>query len=346
MTDLNHRARKILAAIVQEYLATGDAVGSRTVTRRHGVELSAATVRNVMADLEEAGLLKQPHTSAGRVPTDQGLRFFVDSLLKVRALSPREREEMRARYDLPTGELDSALREATKVLSDLSQHTVVLTTPRVGEDRLEHLEFMLLPSGSLLAVLVTKGGQVQNKLVMNPGFQPGGGELERINNYLNAHLDGLTLAEVRDRIVAELASERAAYDVIAQRALELSQMVLPPKSDDEPQVIIEGHARLLDQATDADVAKMKAMFHALEEKRLLVELLEKTSDADGLQVFIGAEAQLGELTDLSVVAASYGSEEKPLGTLGVIGPTRMNYAKVIALVDFTSQILSNMIDRR
>src|SRR5262245_23442000 len=169
MSELNHRARKILAAVVQEYLSTGEAVGSRTVTRRHGVDISPATVRNVMSDLEEAGMLSQPHTSAGRVPTAQGLRFFVDSLLKVRGLTPRERDELRARYHLDTAEeLEGALREAGKVLSDLSHYTVVVSTPRLDLDVLEHLEFMRLPSGALLAVLVTRSGQVQNKLIAPP----------------------------------------------------------------------------------------------------------------------------------------------------------------------------------
>ncbi len=342
---LNHRARKILGAIVQEYLTTGVAVGSRTVTRRYGVDLSAATVRNVMADLEEAGLLKQPHTSAGRVPTDQGLRFFVDSLLKVRQLSPREREEMLARYELPTGELDNTLREASRVLSELSQHTVVLTMPRALHDTLEHLEFMRLPSGTLLAVLVTKGGQVQNKLVQ-PGAPISPEDLERVNNYVSQHLDGLTLEEIRRRLVAELSSERAAYDALAKRALELSAEAVAPPADDGAQLVIEGTSKLIDQVEQLDAPKMKAMLRALEEKETLIGLLEKTEIADGLQVFIGAEAQLGELTDLSVVAASYGSEDRALGTLGVIGPTRMNYAKVIALVDFTSEILTSMIERR
>ncbi len=342
MPDLNHRARKILAAVVHEYLATGEAVGSRTVTRR-GVDLSAATVRNVMSDLEEAGLLKQPHTSSGRVPTDQGLRFFVDSLLKVRTLSPRERDEVRARYEFSSGELDSALREAGRVLSDLSQQTVVVSLPRAGQDVLEHLEFMRLASGALLAVLVTRSGHVENKLV-HPETPVDPEELERINNYLQGRLGRRTLAEVRALIADELASDRTTYDRLAQRALELSRAVVP--EHDASEVIIEGQARLLEHAELADVGKMRALFRALEEKQELLGLIEKTEQADGLQVFIGAEAQLGELTDVSVVAASYGADEQPLGTLGVIGPTRMNYSKVIALVDFTAQILSNMIEKR
>lgn len=345
MPDLNHRARKILSAVVSEYLTTGEAVGSRTVTRRYGVELSAATVRNVMADLEEAGLLKQPHTSAGRVPTDLGLRFFVDSLLKVRSLSPKERDELRARYNSSTGELDSALRESSKVLSDLSQHTVVLLMPRVNQDVLEHIEFMRLPSGALLAVLVTKSGQVQNRL-LHPATPLSGDELERIHNYLHERLSGLTLSEVRRRIAQELASERVQYSELEKKALEMSRAVLP--REDVSEVIIEGSSRLIEQTMqgEVDVEKMRHLLHALEEKQRLIELLEQTEQAQGLKVFIGNEAQLGDVSDLSMVATPYGSEERTLGTLGVIGPTRMNYSRIIALVDFTSHVLSNLLAGR
>jgi len=352
MSDLNLRARKVLAAVVQEYLATGGAVGSRTITRRHGIDISPATVRNVMSDLEEAGLLTQPHTSAGRVPTNQGLRFFVDSLLKVRSLTVRERDELRSRYDLEsTDEFDGALREAGKVLSELSHYTVVVSTPRIDSDVLEHLEFMRLPSGELLAVLVTRSGKVQNKLIRpGPSGAPLPGaltsdELERIHVYIQQQLGGLTLTEVRARIERELSSERAEYDQLKRRALELSlQAVQPPRSVE--QVILSGQARLLEQAGGVDVQKMKALFVALEEKQLIINLLEQTEHADGLQVFIGAESKIAELSDFSVVVTSYGPEERPLGTLGVIGPTWMNYSKVISLVDFTAELVSGAIAKR
>ena len=341
---MNLRSRKVLAAVVQEYLATGAAVGSRTITRRHGVDISPATVRNVMSDLEEAGLLSQPHTSAGRVPTSQGLRFFVDSLLKVRALTPAERDDLRIRYHLGGGEeLDTALRDASKVLSELSHYTVVLSTPRLAQDVLDHLEFMRLSSGALLAVLVTKSGQVQNKLIQ-PGFSVGIEELERIHNYIAEHLGGRTLEEVRARITQELSSERAQYDQLSKRALELSQAAVAER-DADTQVIIEGQARLFEGAPGADVEKMKALFRALEEKQVIVNLLEKTELAEGLQVFIGAETNIEELADFSVVATSYGPEERPLGTLGVIGPTWMNYSKVIPLVDFTAELVSGAIGK-
>lgn len=345
MSGLNHRARKVLTAVVQEYLATGGAVGSRTITRRHGVDISPATVRNVMSDLEEAGLLSQPHTSAGRVPTPQGLRFFVDSLLKVRTLTPREREELQARFPVGEGdELEHALREASRMLSELSHHTVVVLTPRLRQDVLEHLEFMRLPSGALLAVLVTRSGHVQNKLI-HPRSPLGSDELARIHEFIKARLGGLALDEVRTRIESELRSERAQYDQLARRALELSRQAVQPSRDDA-QILIEGQARLLDQP-DVDVEKMKALFRALEEKETIVGLLAQTEQAEGLQVFIGAETQIEPLSDFSVVAASYGAGpgERPLGTLGVIGPTWMNYSKVIALVDFTAELISGAIKR-
>jgi heat-inducible transcriptional repressor len=347
MAELNHRARKILAAIVHEYLATGDAVGSRTVTRRHGIDLSPATVRNVMSDLEEAGLLKQPHTSAGRVPTDLGLRFFVDSLLKVRSLTEKERAELSQRYHLAGDDVEGVFREAAHVLAELSTHTAVLVTPRPELDLLEHVEFVRLREGQLLAVLVAKSGQVQNKIITSP--EPlGADELERIHNYLNEILTGLTLDEVRARVQAELAAERTQYQALEKKALELSQKALP---DAGAEVIVFGQARLLENVAAGDPAqleKMKALFRRLEEKRLLADLLERTQLAEGIRVFIGAETAIDELSDFTIVATSYGveGETKPLGTLGVIGPTRMNYSKVITLVDFTAQLVSGVIAKR
>jgi|SRR6185312_1804413 len=351
MSELNHRARKILGAIVHEYLATGEAVGSRTVTRRHGIDLSPATVRNVMSDLEEAGLLKQPHTSAGRVPTDQGLRFFVDSLLKVRTLSEKERVELSQRYQISGADIEGALREAANVLADLSTHTAVLMTPRPETDVLEHVEFMRLREGQLLAVLVAKSGQVSNKIITTN--EPlSADELERIHNYLNQILAGLTLDQVRAHVQKELADERTQYQALEKKALELSQRALPDSAAD---VILSGQARLLENIAagdPAEVEKMKALFRRLEEKRVLAELLDRTQQAEGIRVFIGAETAIQELSDFTIVATSYGTvtdeggEARPLGTIGVIGPTRMNYSKVITLVDFTAQLVSGLIAKR
>jgi heat-inducible transcriptional repressor len=299
-----------------------------------------------MSDLEELGLIRQPHASAGRVPTDLGLRFFVDSLLKVRQLSVKEREELAAHYDFSTKEVDATLKSASKVLSDLSTHTVVLMTPRVDAFVLRHIEFLRVNPTSLLAVLVSTSGKVLNKL-LSPVEPVSNEDLERITNYLNNKLDGRTLSEVRKLIAAELASERTAYDALAQRALRLQAEAMPK---DEANVLIAGQANLLDHVLTEEPpsgpGRLKALFRALEDQRILLRLLEQTEVASGIQVFIGAETAVPELKEHTLVAASYGPGEQPVGALGVIGPTRMNYSRVIALVDFTAQLLSGVIAQK
>ena len=285
-------------------------------------------------------------TVAGRVPTDQGLRFFVDSLLKVRSLSDKERQELSQRYQIPSDDIEAALRESAHVLAELSTHTAVLVTPRPDTDVLEHVEFMRLREGQLLAVLVAKSGQVSNKIITDDPIAAD--ELERIHNYLNEILAGLTLDQVRARVQRELADERVQYQAMEKKALELSQKALPDSAAD---VILSGQARLLDNVAagdPAEVEKMKALFRRLEEKRVLAELLDRTEQAEGIRVFIGAEMAIQELSDFTIVATTYGveGEARPLGTLGVIGPTRMNYSKVITLVDFTAQLVSGLIAKR
>ncbi len=340
MNDINHRARKILQAVIQEYISTGDPVGSRTITKRHTLDLSPATVRNVMADLEEAGLLAQPHTSAGRIPTDQGLRYFVDTLLKVRSLSSKEKEDISVRYHVPTLEFDEMMQETSKILSELSQHTALVFSPRPETNVFQHIEFMRLRESELLAVLVTKSGKIENKII--PIEKPvAENELERIHNYLNGLLGGLTLDEVRARVSEEIGKEQNRYDELVARALQLGSQAL--ERPNQPDIIIGGQANLVEQTADAE--HLRTVLRALEEKQQLLQLLDRTVQAPGIKVFIGAETQMAPLRDMSVVAAAYGPEDRPLGTLGVIGPQHMNYSKVISLVDFTAHLLSDMLSR-
>jgi heat-inducible transcriptional repressor len=342
MVDLNLRARRILQAIVSEYIATGDAVGSRTVTRRHGIDLSAATVRNVMSDLEEAGLLAQPHTSAGRVPTQRGLRYFVDSLLKVRSLSLVEKEGIRTRFEGHEQEFQEMMRDTSKLLSELSHHAALVMVPRAETDVLEQLQFMPLRSGGILAVLVTRSGLVQNRLI-TADVNLSSGDLERIHNYLNELLGGLTLEEVRARVMEEARRERDRLDAILEEALKLGAQAVG--AGGSPEVIVEGQANLI-ATKDVDLDRARALLKALEEKKVLVRLLEGTASAPGVRVFIGAELEQSEFADCSVVTARYGAEDQPLGTIGIIGPVHMNYSKVIPLVDFTAEIVTNVLKRR
>jgi heat-inducible transcriptional repressor len=341
--DINHRARKILYAVVQEYLQTGEAVGSRTVTRRHGIELSPATVRNVMADLEEMGLLEQPHTSAGRVPTDTGLRFFIDSLLKVRSLSPKEKDEIRDRYGSNL-DFDELLQRTSRVLSDITHYAGIVLAPSPSRQTLKQIEFVPLSGGRFLCILVTTDGRIENKLVQIDGPIEHG-QLERIHNYLNRLLEGLTIDQVRERVLKELGEEKNQYDTLVSRALELSRVALQ-RAEPLADVIVSGAPNLLDPARSAEpegLARMRALLRTLEEKELLVNLLDRTMSSDRIQVFLGAETDLEALGDTALVAMPYGPGERPVGAIAVIGPTRMNYGKIMSVVDFTADLVSEII---
>jgi heat-inducible transcriptional repressor len=341
--DIGARAKKILHAVVSEYLATGEAVGSQTVTRRYGLDVSAATVRNVMGDLEEVGLLKHTHTSAGRIPTERGLRYYVDTLLRVRSLSLGEKDDIRERLggqgDVSVG-VPEVMQRTTRLLRELSHLTVVVQAPRPESDAVQHLEFVRLREGQLLAVLETASGQVQNKLVPID-FAIDSSELERINNYLHELVTGLTLDQLRVRLIDEIAGDRARHDEVAARALQLATAAVPAEAPAE--VFVDGQSNLL--AGKADLERAKVLLRTLEEKDLLVRLLDRTVGAPGICVFIGAEANLADLTDVSVVASPYGAEGRPLGTIGVIGPARMNYSRVIPLVDFTAEMIGETLTK-
>jgi heat-inducible transcriptional repressor len=333
--DLSRRAQKILHAVITEYLSVGDAVGSRTVTRRHDLGLSPATVRNVMADLEELGLLEQRHTSAGRVPTPSGLRFFIDSLLKVRGLSPRERDEIRERVQAPTP--DEVVQNASRLLSDLTHHAAVILAPDPDQQRLERIEFVPLRDGKLIAVLVTTDGRIENRLVLD---EVDANRLDRIHNYLNELLAGMTLDEVRERVTRELGEDKNKYDEAVASALRLGHAVFVSPPERAQPVVISGQANLLD---DVQPEQIRELLRTLEDKQTLVRLLDRMRRAEGLQVFLGAETAMQALAGSSVVAVSYGPGEQAIGALAVIGPMRMNYGKVMSVVDFTADTVSQLL---
>lgn len=323
-------------AVVTEYLQGGDAVGSRTVTRRHDLGLSPATVRNVMADLEELGLLEQRHSSAGRVPTPSGLRFFIDSLLKVRGLTAREKEEIRERVTAPTP--DAVVQRASRLLSDLTQHAAVIITPDPDHQRLGQIEFVPLRDGKLIAVLVTTDGRIENRLIVDE-VDPR--RLDRIHNYLNELLSGMTLDEVRDRVIRELGEDKNRYDEEIAAALRLGHAVFVERRERAADVVVSGHANLLDDTVAQD--RLRELLRTLDDKETLIRLLERTRGAEGLQVFLGAETALTALASSSVIAVSYGPEEQPIGALAVIGPMRMNYGKVMSVVDVTADAVTQLL---
>lgn len=346
MKDINHRSRKILHAVVSEYLTTGEAVGSRRVTRRHGIDLSAATVRNVMADLEEMGLLEQPHTSAGRVPTGSGLRFFIDSLLKVRGLSPKEKEAIRERCSVDEGDFEAVMQRTSRMLSEITQYAGIVLVPNPAEERLEHIEFVRLSAQRVLCIMVTQSGHIENKIVKTD-VELERDNIESIHNYLNDILSGLTLVEVRRKVLAELGAEKNQYDEMVASALRLSRAAVESTAAGAD-IIVSGKANLLaGQSRDEEqLARMRELLRALEEKETIVRLLDQTMTSERVQVFLGAETAHEALGDSSIVAVPYGPDERALGAIAVIGPTRMNYGKVMSVVDFTAELMSRLADSR
>ena len=342
MNDISIRAKKVLHAVVSEYLSTGDAVGSQTVARRYPLEVSAATVRTVMGELEEEGLLRHLHTSAGRIPTDRGLRLYVDTLLRVRSLSASEKDDIRGRLG-PATETQEVMQRVARLLRELSHLAVVVQAPRPESDAVSHMEFVKLREGQLLAVIASSSGQIQNKLI-HADFSLAPGDLDRINNYLNSLVAGLTVDQMRARLLQEIEREKkhSASDPVLARALGLAAAAVPA-ADTAGEILLDGQSNLVAQAADLD--RVRRVLRTLEEKDQIVKLLDRTLAAPGICVFIGSEAKLADLSDISVVASSYGSEDRPLGTIGVIGPSRMDYSRVIPLVDFTADVITEILPR-
>ncbi len=338
--QLTERGRQILEAIIEDYIATAEPVGSRTVTRRHGLSLSPATVRNVMADLEEMGFLASPHTSAGRVPTDKAYRFYVDSLLEARNVALNEQEEIRRRCSLAGRDVGEVLKETSRMLSSLSHYTGIVVAPRFAANVFRHIEFVKLGGRRLLAILVSHNGAVQNKII-ETDEEVRSADLVKMANYLNHFLRGLTIAQVKEKILAEMRSDKIRYDALLAQALRISQQTL---ADTDSEVFIEGRANILEQPEFADVARMRDIFRAFEEKGQLLGLLDRCLEAPGIHIYIGSEAHLSQMVGMSLITATYMTGKNTLGVLGVIGPTRMGYAKVIPIVDYTAQLVSRLLE--
>lgn len=343
MPDLPQRTRRILFAVVTEFIASGGPVGSRTLARKYGLDLSAASIRNVLSDLEEGGYLKQPHTSAGRVPTDQALRLFIDTLMDVRAIAPEEMKKMGARFAEIYARADDPMREAGRYLSELSGAAAVIAAPKKELRSLAQLRFIPTRPGQLLAVLVFSDGTVENRFVKVEG-PINESELNRVHNLLADVIEGRTLGEVRDLFARRLADDRVAVDALRRRAFELGSLAIPDVASRD-QLVIEGQARLIGLPEYTDVSRLKKLVLALEEREELVGLLDRTLAAGSVTVYVGSET--GDLGggELSLVVAPYADRGRVAGTVGVLGPTRMDYAKVMPLVDATANAMSVALSR-
>ncbi|GHF15648.1 heat-inducible transcription repressor HrcA [Kordiimonas sediminis] len=340
--ELNERSQDIFRTIVETYLRTGDPVGSRTLSRTGTISVSPATIRNVMADLEDAGLLESPHTSAGRRPTDLGLRMFVDGMLEIGNLTANERESIKGKSQSVGRTLEEVLKETTQALSGLSKCASMVMVPK-QELAVRQIEFVPLGQDRALVVLVSEQGTVENRIIsVPPGVTPS--ELNQASNYLTARLAGRTVEEARLSIEEEVKQQQTLLDSLTKKVID-SGLAVWAGGDDPSSLIISGQANLLENLeAQEDLERIRQLFEELDKKSELIRLLQLAKDAGGVKLFIGSENNLFSLTGSSVVVSPYmNGANKIVGVVGVIGPTRLNYSRIIPMVDYTARIVSRLL---
>jgi len=341
---LNARSREILQHIVDTYVETGEPIGSRTISRRIGDMLSPATIRNVMADLEEAGLLYAPHTSAGRLPTDQGLRIVVDGLLEIGGdLTEDERGTIDSMLGATGRGYDEVLEEATSALAGLSACAGLVISPK-SDPSLRHIEFVPLTAGRALVVLVNELGLVENRVIELPP-EVSTSVLVQATNFLNTRFHGASIDHALKDIKADVEQRRSELDELTARVVENGLALLAGGGPDSGSLIVRGQSKLLDDVNAVeDLERIRLLFDQLEQKQGMLRLLQATGDADGVQIFIGAENQLFDHTGCSMILSPYrDTKKRVVGAIGVIGPTRMNYARIIPMVDYTARLIGRVI---
>lgn len=347
-STLNERSREIFRQIVESYLATGEPVGSRNLARIIPMHLSPASIRNVMSDLEHAGLIYAPHTSAGRLPTETGLRFFVDAMLEIGHLGDDERSriEMELRAASADSSFDSALAQATQVLSGLSRGAGVVLTTKTNA-RLRQIEFVRLGLQRALVVLVSDDGNVENRLLDLPAELPSSALVEAAN-FLNARISGRTLDELSLEVAGQRNAMEHELDSLTARLVESGLAVAVSGSSETRQLIVRGQANLLeDVSVGADLERMRLLFADLETQKDVIDLLSRAEDGEGVRIYIGSENQLFSLSGSSTIAAPFrDAEQRIVGVVGVIGPTRLNYSRIIPMVDYTAKVVSQLYRRR
>jgi heat-inducible transcriptional repressor len=340
--ELNERSRTILRAVVVSYIDKAMPIGSQTVTKSFSFGLSPATIRNIMAELEDLGYLSHPHTSAGRIPTPKGYRLYVDELLEESHPALFDEEFLKENYlGMKREDPHALLQETTRMLSLLSHYAGVVLAPKISETRLGRLEFILLRKGHVLVLQVSEDGLVQHRTIdADPDL--GQKDLTRISAFLNEKFSGLNLGEIRSRLLQEMRAEKDLYDRLLQKAMELGRKALEAPPQDELYVVGTSNIFNLPEFAE-NMEKMKTLFKTFEEKASILKLLNNSMDTEGLQIFIGSENRRTGIDDCSLVVSSYRSGDRILGTLGVIGPTRMEYARVIPLVEHTAALLSRLL---
>ena len=338
---LDARSRQLLRTLIARYISEGQPVGSRTLAKASGLDVSPATIRNIMSDLEEFGLVSAPHVSAGRVPTSQGYRVFVDSLLEMQPLGEPEIDQLRRELpsDVSTPDL---LGSATSLLSEVTRFVGVVSVPRREEFPFRHIDFVPLDGKRVLVILVFTDGQVQNRVIATQrGYAAS--ELEQLANYLNTHFAGMRIDDIRSRLVRDVRDEGARLNSLLSAAVEVAEQAF--RGSPENDMLVAGQTNLMGKQDMSDVERLRELFEAFQRKHDLLQLLERCSRAEGVRLFIGEESGFAALDTYSLVTAPYGVGGRVLGVLGVIGPTRMAYERVIPVVQATAKIISGVLKR-
>lgn len=343
LTEMNDRSREVFRRVVEGYLDNGEPVGSRTLTRDFSEKISAATIRNVMQDLEHMGLLGSPHISAGRIPTQLGLRMFVDGLLEVGELTDTDRTMIDQSTDRDSRNVGDMLDRVSTALSGATQGASIVLAPK-QEAPIKHIEFVSLSPDRALVVLVFANGHVENRIFTPPiGQTPS--SLREAANFLNSIMQGLTLSEARQVVDAEIKSRRQELDTLAQELVETGGALWENEGERHERLIVRGRSNLLaNEAEEAELFRIKELFDDLERKRDIADFLELTQQGDGVRIFIGSENKLFSLSGSSLVVSPYmNADRKIIGAVGVIGPTRLNYGRIVPIVDYTAQLVGKMI---
>lgn len=330
-------------AIVHSHVLTAEPVGSRTISKNYDLGLSPATIRNTMADLEEMGLLTHPHTSAGRIPTDQGYRFYVDNLVNIPPLSRDETEHIDQGLRENLNEFAQIMGTTSKMLSEVSKQAGLVFLPKLSVSLFKHIEFIRMRANQALAIFVTESGLVHNKIIeLEEDFSQD--KLVRISHYLNHQFAGMTLQEIRHKVQEMMRKEKEEYDNLFKKAIQLSQITFSEQTGTEGEIYLGGTVNILEQPEFAtNIEKMKAIFKAFEEKSNLIKLLDKCMEEEGIRILIGSESMVEEMQDCSLVTHSYKYGNKIVGALGIIGPKRMEYPRIIAIVDYTAKAVSRLL---
>lgn len=346
LTEMTDRSREVFRRVVEGYLATGEPVGSRTLTRAMSESISAATIRNVMQDLEYLGLLDSPHVSAGRVPTQMGLRMFVDGFMEVGTVAEADRERIDATMTQNDQDVGSLLDHVSNALSVLTRGASIVLAPKHESAPIKHVEFVSLAADRALVVLVFADGQVENRLFRPPAGQTPS-SMREAANFLNAMAGGRTLEDLRRSLRREIEARRQEVDTLARELVESGIAVWENAGMTQERLIVRGRANLLDGAGEADVERIRSLFDDLERKRDIAEFIDLAETGDGVRIFIGSENKLFSLSGSSLVVSPYmNAERKIIGAVGVIGPTRLNYGRVVPIVDYTAQLVGRMVADR